>query len=200
MTANGAVATLARMAKDPRGPDEILARLERGEPGAAADLLPLVYTELRGLARSFMAAERPGTLQTTALVHEAYMRIAGARGSGWSGRAHFFGAAAEAMRRILVERARARGRLKRGGGRRRLDLDQLDLATEDGAGDVLAVDEAVTKLAGEDGRAAEVVRLRFFAGLDVPEIAAVLGVAPRTVKREWVFARAWLLKELGEDA
>ncbi|MCK6459517.1 MAG: ECF-type sigma factor, partial [Planctomycetes bacterium] len=113
---------------------------------------------------------------------------------------HFFGAAAEAMRRILVERARARGRLKGGGGRRRLDLDQLDLATEDGAGDVLAVDEAVTKLAGEDGSAAEVVRLRFFAGLDVPEIAAVLGVAPRTVKREWVFARAWLLKELGEDA
>jgi RNA polymerase sigma factor (TIGR02999 family) len=186
---------------DGRGaPDEILARLERGEPGAAQELLPLVYTELKGLARSFMASERPGTLQTTALVHEAYLRIAGARGDGWSGRAHFFGAAAEAMRRILVERARARGRLKRGGDRRRLDLDRLDLAGEEGADDVLAVDEAVSKLAREDPRAAEVVRLRFFAGLDVPEIAAVLGVAARTVKREWVFARAWLLRELGEDA
>jgi RNA polymerase sigma factor (TIGR02999 family) len=188
------------MADEPRAPDEILARLERGEPGAAAELLPLVYTALRGLARNFMARERPGTLQTTALVHEAYLRIAGARGDGWSGRAHFFGAAAEAMRRILVERARARGRLKRGGDRGRLDLDRLDLAAEESSADVVAVDEAVGKLAREDPRAADVVRLRFFAGLDVPEIAAVLGVAPRTVKREWVFARAWLLRELGEDA
>ncbi|HEX5136536.1 MAG TPA: ECF-type sigma factor [Planctomycetota bacterium] len=188
------------MSEPPGSPEKILARLDRGDPSASAELLPLVYTELRGLARGFMAAERPGTLQTTALVHEAYLRIAGTRGEGWNGRAHFFGAAAEAMRRILVERARARGRLRRGGDRRRLDLDTLDLAADEGAVDVIAVDEAVAKLAAKDPRSAEVVRLRFFAGLDVPEIAAVLGVAPRTVKREWVFARAWLLKELGEEA
>jgi RNA polymerase sigma factor (TIGR02999 family) len=183
---------------DPRGEkDAILSRMERGEPAAAAELLPLLYTELRTLARGYMARERPGTLETGALVHEAYLRIAGARDPGWSGRAHFFGAAAEAMRRILVERARAKGRLRRGGDRRRLDLDHLDLASEDSVDDVLAVDEAVAKLAVEDARAGEVVRLRFFAGLDTPEIASVLGVDPRTVKRDWAFARAWLLTELG---
>jgi RNA polymerase sigma factor (TIGR02999 family) len=187
------------MADEPDGRDELFAKLERGDASAAAELLPLVYTELRGLARSFMASERPGTLQATALVHEAYLRIAGAREQAWSGRAHFFGAAAEAMRRILVERARARGRLKRGGNRRRLDLDRLDLAADENAGDLLAVDAAVAKLAVADARAADVVRLRFFAGLENAEIAGVLGVAPRTVKREWVFARAWLLRELGED-
>jgi RNA polymerase sigma factor (TIGR02999 family) len=201
VTAGDRVVNRPTVEASPSEASQLLAAYRAGDRGALDRLFPLVYGELKALAARRMRRERrEHTLQTTALVHEAYLRIAGARGDGWSGRAHFFGAAAEAMRRILVERARARGRLKRGGDRRRLDLDRLDLAGEEGADDVLAVDEAVSKLAREDPRAAEVVRLRFFAGLDVPEIAAVLGVAARTVKREWVFARAWLLRELGEDA
>lgn len=178
--------------------DDLLARIERGEPKAADELLPLVYTQLRKVAQECMARERPGqTLQATALVHEAYLRIAGSRGRDWDGRAHFFAAAAEAMRRILVERARARARLKRGGGWTRVTLEGLDLAAETDPAELLALDEALTELEAEDGRAAEVVRLRFFAGLDVGETAAALEVAPRTVKREWTFARAWLMNRVG---
>jgi RNA polymerase sigma factor (TIGR02999 family) len=165
---------------------------------ASEELLPLVYEQLRRVAERNLANERPGqTLQATALVHEAYLRVAGDRGREWDGRGHFFAAAAEAMRRILIERARARARLKRGGAFRRVTLDGLDLGEEHDPGDLLALDEALDALHAEDPRAAEVLRLRFFAGLDVEETAEVLGTAPRTVKREWAFARAWLLDRLG---
>jgi RNA polymerase sigma factor (TIGR02999 family) len=165
------------------------------------ELFPLVYSQLRGVARRYMAQERPGaTLQATALVHEAYLRIAGDRPEGWVSRAQFFAAAAEAMRRILVEHARSRARQKRGGEWKRLTLDRLDLAQEADPTEVLALDEAFSKLEENDPRVAEVLRLRFFAGLDVEETAAVLGVAPRTVKRDWSFARAWLLDRMGRSS
>jgi len=166
--------------------------------GRSEELLPLVYDQLRKLARQRMARERPGnTLQATALVHEAYLRIAEDKEEGWASRAQFFAAAAEAMRRILIERARARGRKKRGGERRRVTLDRLDLAVEQDPDAVLALDDALARLAERDARAADVVRLRFFAGLGVDETAAILEISPRTVKREWTFARAWLFDELG---
>ena len=178
----------------------ILDALGRGERRAAGDLLPLVYDELRRLAARRLARESPGqTLQPTALVHEAYLRLVGpADGKPWDGRGHFFAAAAEAMRRIVLDRARDRKRLKRGGGRRRdsLDLDSL-VADDAPADDVIDLDAALGRLERADPRCAELVKLRLFAGLTLDEAASTLGVVRRTAERDWAFARAWLFKELG---
>jgi RNA polymerase sigma factor (TIGR02999 family) len=165
-----------------------------GEPRAAAELLPLVYAELRKLAAARLAGEKPGqTLQPTALVHEAYVRLVGGeQPQDWNGRGHFFAAAAEAMRRILVDHARQRKSAKRGGDRERLDLDAIDVAIADWPEDLVALDEALDRLAAVDPKAARLVHLRFFAGLPIPEVAAVLGVSPRTADRLWAYARAWL--------
>jgi RNA polymerase sigma factor (TIGR02999 family) len=172
-----------------------------GDPKAAAELLPLVYDELRRLAAARMAEERPGqTLQATALVHEAYVRlVGGSRTQEWNGRAHFFGAAAEAMRRILVEAARRKGREKRGGDRERVDLDDLAVTAPERSDDLLALDEALTQLAATDPQAAELVKLRYFAGLTVPQAAEVIGVAPRTADFIWAYAKSWLLRKIEGD-
>jgi RNA polymerase sigma factor (TIGR02999 family) len=179
---------------------ELLDAAAGGDPKAAAELLPLVYDELHKLAAARMAAEKPGqTLQATALVHEAFLRLVGEGAPpGWNGRGHFFAAAAEAMRRILVETARRKGRLRHGGGRVRLGLEQLDPAGDQADDRLLAVDEALDGLAAEDPAAAEVVKLRFFAGLTAEEAAAALGISLRTANRHWAYARAWLFHRLGE--
>jgi RNA polymerase sigma-70 factor, ECF subfamily len=174
----------------------LLARWRQGDPEAFADLMPIVYTELRRLADSQMRQERLGhTLQPTALVHEAYLRLAGHR-RGFQSRVHFYGAAAQAMRRILVDYARSRGAAKRGSPDAAVDLDQ---AVAVGIGpdfDPVALDEALDRLSALAPRAARVVEVRFFGGLSVEEAAAFLEVAPATVKRDWRFARAWLSREL----
>jgi RNA polymerase sigma factor (TIGR02999 family) len=172
----------------------ILAAIEAGDPQAAADLLPLVYEELRKLAAARIAAERPGqTLQATALVHEAYLRLVGSDAARpWNGRGHFFGAAAEAMRRILVERARRRQTDKRGGGLARHDVADLQLATPELGEELLALDEALGKLAAVDPAKAELVKLRHFAGLTIEQAALALGISTATANRHWAYARAWL--------
>lgn len=171
------------------------ARLAAGAP--ADELLTLVYTQLRRIAQQRMADERAGhTLQATALVHEAYVRLIGDREVEWAGRAHFFHAAAEAMRRILVEHARARGRVKRGGGAQRIPLNVLDLAADADAQEIGALDAAIKRLEAQDPSAGAVVRLRFYAGLTVEQTAASLGLSGRTVIREWNYARAVLFREL----
>jgi RNA polymerase sigma factor (TIGR02999 family) len=178
----------------------ILSAIEQGDPRAAGRLLPLVYAELRELARQRLAREKPGqTLQATALVHEAYLRLVDAEGAGqWNSRGHFFAAAAEAMRRILVNRARDKRRLKRGGGvGERVGLDEVAVGPEGDPLDILAVDEALDDLAREEPACAELVKLRFFAGLTQEESARALGVTRRTADRYWAFARAWLLQALG---
>jgi RNA polymerase sigma factor (TIGR02999 family) len=173
----------------------LLEAANRGDRQAAAELLPLVYDELRKLAAAKMAQEKPGqTLDATALVHEAYLRLIGDQ--QFDHRGHFFAAAAEAMRRILVEAARRKGREKRGGGRIRLDLDRIDMISEEGAKDLLTLDEALTQLASEDPVVAAVVNLRYFAGLTIEETAASLGVSVRTANRHWAYARAWLFDRL----
>jgi RNA polymerase sigma factor (TIGR02999 family) len=179
----------------------ILSALEQGEPHAAAQLLPLVYDELRKLAAEKLAQERPGqTLQATALVHEAYLRLVDAdQARCWNSRGHFFAAAAEAMRRILVENARRKHRLKRGGGRAREDLDDLELAAPQVPDDLLALDEALSQLAATDPKAAELVKLRYFAGLTVKQAAEALGVSPRTADFLWAYARAWLLEKIESE-
>jgi RNA polymerase sigma factor (TIGR02999 family) len=175
----------------------LLQTLAPNDPSGRDLLLPLVYDELRELARAKVAREPVGlTLDPTALVHEAYLRLAGETDASWKNRAHFFSAAAEAMRRILIERARHKQRLKHGGGRRRLDLADIDIAREDESLDLIRVDEALTRLNSLDARLANVVSLRFFAGLSVERVADLLDIAPRTVKRDWEFARAWLYAEL----
>jgi RNA polymerase sigma factor (TIGR02999 family) len=185
----------------PSGVTRLLSDLRSGHAHAANDLLPVVYAQLRAIAQQHMNNERAAhTLEATALVHEAYLRLVGSEDVGWDSRAHFFTAAAEAMRRILIEHARARQRIKRGGAeRQRVPLTGLDLAAEHDAEEVLAVDEAFRRLVVEDPSAANVVRLRFFAGLSVAETAAALGISERTVAREWAFARAWLADALGEE-
>ena len=182
----------------------ILSAIEAGDPSAAEQLLPLVYDELRKLAAQKLAQEKPGqTLQATALVHEAYLRLVAtaakdlvAPAKAWNSRGHFFAAAAEAMRRILINRARDKGRQKRGGGWQRENLDQLATADSASEEQVLALDEALERLAQENKPCAELVKLRFFAGLPMKEAAAALGISPRTAHRYWVFARAWLFDAL----
>ncbi len=175
----------------------ILDRAQQGDPHAAEELLPLVYEELRKLAAQKMAGEKPGqTLQPTALVHEAWLRLAGSGAKHWDNRGHFFAAAAEAMRRILIERARCKARLRRGGQVERVALEHVSLALEDPDETVLAVHEALDRLAVADPLKAEVVKLRYFVGLDHAEIAQVLNLSEPTVRRHWSFARAWLYAEL----
>ena len=180
----------------------ILSAIEQGDPHAAEKLLPLVYDELRKLAAQRLAQEKPGqTLQATALVHEAYVRLVDAdKAQKWNSRGHFFAAAAEAMRRILVDNARYKQSQKRGGDRKRLELDDLAAATSDRNDEILAIDEALIALAVVDAQAEKLVRLRYFAGLTIPEAADVLGVSSRTADSLWAYARAWLLRFLGEDA
>ena len=172
----------------------ILSAIDRGDGQAAAQLLPLVYEELRKLAARKLAQEKPGqTLQATALVHEAYLRLVGGGTEvRWDSRGHFFGAAAEAMRRILVENARRKGRQKRGGALARVDLDEAELACRIPPDDLLALDEALARLAAEDPVKARLVELRFFAGLSLEEASKALGVSAVTAKRYWRYARAWL--------
>jgi RNA polymerase sigma factor (TIGR02999 family) len=176
----------------------ILSAIEAGDPRAAEQLLPLVYDELRQLAARNLAWEKPGqTLQPTALVHEAYLRLVdGPKAQHWNSRGHFFAAAAEAMRRILINRARARKRLKRGGDRKRLDLHRLAVADQATDDELLAVDDALETLAREQPRCAELVKLRFYAEMTLEEAATVLGVTRRTADRYWAFARAWLFDAL----
>jgi RNA polymerase sigma factor (TIGR02999 family) len=176
----------------------ILNAAQSGDPTAAEQLLPLVYEELRKLAAVRMANESAGhTLQPTALVHEAWLRLAGNDANAqFANRAHFFAAAAEAMRRILIERARRKGAGKRGGDWQRIDLDKVDIATDADDDTLLLVNEALEKLAQEDAKAAEIAKLRFFGGLTLEEAAQVLGVTERTANRYWAFARVWLFAEV----
>jgi RNA polymerase sigma factor (TIGR02999 family) len=169
--------------------------------GLTSDLLPAVYEELRHLASHMMARRTPGqTLQATALVHEAFLRLSRADTQPWQSPAHFYSAAAEAMRRILIDQARRKGSLRRGGGQQRLCLDDVQLALDTPDEQLLAMDEALAKLAANDQEKAELVKLRFFVGLTVVEAGRMLGMSERTVKRHWAFARAWLYQELtGSD-
>ncbi len=183
----------------------ILTSIEDGDPAAASQLLPLVYDELRKLAAIHLARENVGqTLQPTALVHEAYLRLVGAPGPAgadthWNSRGHFFGAAAQAMRRILVESARRRQRLRHGGGRERVELDELVVPGEPPPEKVLALDDALTRLAAEDPEAAQIVQRHFFAGQPIEDIADALGVSRATAYRQWAHARAWLRLAIGGD-
>jgi RNA polymerase sigma factor (TIGR02999 family) len=180
----------------------ILSALEHGDPRAADELLPLVYAELRKLAAARMAAECPGqTLQATALVHEAYLRLVDAETAAhWDSRGHFFAAAAEAMRRILVEAARRKSRGKHGGDRRRVDLDEVVADADDRSDNLLALDDALDALAREDPAKAELVKLRYFAGLTLEDAATCQGVSLATAKRRWAVARAWLYDALSEGS
>jgi RNA polymerase sigma factor (TIGR02999 family) len=177
---------------------QLLSAIEQGDPHAAGQLLPLVYEELRKLAAHKLAHEAPGqTLEPTALVHEAYLRLVGRDADRpWDGRGHFFAAAAEAMRRILVESVRRKRSLKRGGDRARHDLDASQFAAPELREDLVALDEALTRLATTNKAAAELVQLRYFAGLALPEAAQVLGISARTAGRLWAYARAWLHQEI----
>ena len=179
----------------------ILSAIERGDQRAAEQLLPLVYDELRKLATQRLEQEQPGqTLQATALVHEAYLRLVGEGQDGqrWNGRGHFFGAAAEAMRRILIDAARRKRRPKHGGDRQRLPLEEVSLPVDDEAEDLLALDDALARLAREEPVKAELVKLRYFAGLSLEAAAACLDISPATAKRYWAVARAWLYANLSD--
>lgn len=178
----------------------LLEAVSAGDKQAADDLLPLVYEQLRRLARSHLAREAPGqTLQPTALVHEAYLKLVGGANMEWADRGHFFAAAALAMRRILVDRARERKRLKRGGGRGHGQLHEDAVAAEEGTTDLLALDDALKKLEATDRRRYDVVMLRYFAGLTIEETAAALKIAPATVKADWALARVQLYREMSVD-
>ena len=180
---------------------QILSAIELGDPAAAEKLLPLVYEELRNLAAARLAQEKPGqTLQATALVHEAYLRLVDdERAKAWNSRGHFFGAAAEAMRRILVENARRKGRLKRGGAGRRVDLEQADLLVAASPDDLLDLDDALSRLAAEQPQAAQIAKLRLFAGLSVEQAAQALQIGRSKAFDHWAYARAWLTCELAEQ-
>jgi RNA polymerase sigma factor (TIGR02999 family) len=181
----------------------VLSAIEGGDPHAAEQLLPLVYQELRQLAAQKLAQENPGqTLEATALVHEAYIRLVDTdKARHWNSRGHFFAAAAEAMRRILIDNARRKHRSKRGGDHVRLDLEAVEVAVPETSDDLLALDEALNLLAEHDAQAAELVKLRYFAGLTIKQTSEVLGISPRSADFLWVYARAWLLKKIqGPDA
>jgi RNA polymerase sigma-70 factor (ECF subfamily) len=172
----------------------------QGDETALQQLVPLVYEQLRASARRYMARERPGhTLQTTALIHETYLRLVNVRHVNWQNRAHFFGICAQLMRRILVDIARSHGYQKRGGGRQRVDLEDALLVTPQPGADLVALDEALQRLAAVDERKSRVVELRFFGGLSVKETAAVMNVSGDTVMRDWKLAKVWLLRELSGD-
>jgi RNA polymerase sigma factor (TIGR02999 family) len=182
----------------------ILSAIDGGDPHAAEQLLPLVYEELRKLAAARLAQEKPGqTLQATALVHEAYLRLVGPESKQqWDSRGHFFAAAAEAMRRILVEQARKKARLKRGGNRQRIHHNDSELAVaspDSTEADILALDEALTRLSEQDPEKARLVELRYFAGLTVDQAAQALGISPATADRHWAYARVWLLREMSAE-
>ncbi len=175
----------------------VLEAIEQGDPKAADQLLPLVYQELRKLAAHRMANEAAGhTLQPTALVHEAWLRLVGSANPNFSSRAHFFGAAAEAMRRILIEKARRKRAVRHGGGKQRLDLDEVDVAAPAADDQLLAVNDALDKLAAQNKPEAELVKLRYFVGLTLEDAADVLGISARTADNYWAHARAWLFREL----
>ena len=177
----------------------ILNAIDGGDTKKAEKLLPLVYEELRYLAAQKLTQEAPGqTLQATALVHEAYIRLVGAKERNWDSRGHFFSAAAEAMRRILIENARRKQSLKQGGDRQKVDLDDVDIAVEAPSVDLIALDEALTKLAEKEPVTAELVKLRFFAGLTLEEAAQALGIVSRTAGKYWAYARAWLRREISK--
>ncbi len=179
----------------------ILTAIEAGDARASEELLPLVYDELRQLAAHRLTQEKPGqTLDATALVHEAYLRlVGGADEQRWDSRGHFFAAAAEAMRRILLNRARDKKRVKRGGELRRVDLDQLQIALDTNDEQLIELDEAMSELAAEDADAARLVSLRFFAGLSLKDVAAALGLSQRSAERQWAYARAWLYAKLSRN-
>ncbi|MBI1850674.1 MAG: sigma-70 family RNA polymerase sigma factor [Planctomycetes bacterium] len=188
----------------PVPPDDDVTKLlhaaAQGQPLAAEQLLPVVYAQLRALAQKYMLGERAEhTLQATALVHEAYLRLVGNTEITWKDRGHFYMAAANAMRRVLVDHARRSGAVKRGGDWNNVSLHLADLAEGRGLGELLVVDDAIEKLTTVDAQAAAIVRLRFFAGLSVDETALALGLSPRTVDREWDYARAWLRKALSDE-
>jgi len=175
----------------------ILGRVEQGDPKASDELLPLVYEELRRLAVAKMAQEAPGnTLQPTALVHEAWLRLVGNENPQWSGRGHFFGAAAEAMRRILIDTARRKRAARHGGGQPKLDIQEIEIAAVEKDDELLAVNEALEKFAAHDQRKVELVKLRYFVGLTTEEAAKVLGISVPTADRWWNYSRAWLFEEI----
>ena len=175
----------------------VIEAVQRGDAKAADELLPLVYEELRRLAASKMANEAAGnTLQPTALVHEAWLRLVGNDNPKFAGRAHFFAAAAEAMRHILIDRARRKSALRHGGGQERVDIQQIDLASPGTDDQLLAVNEALDKLAAQDPTEAELVKLRYFVGLTTEEAASLLGISPRTARNYWAHARTWLYHEI----
>ena len=177
--------------------NQLLSAIDAGDPKAADQLLPLVYEELRRLAAQKMAREVPGqTLQPTALVHEAWLRLAGSHDQRWNSRGHFFAAAAEAMRRILIDNARRKNRVRHGQGLARVDLDQVDVAIHSDDDTLIRVDDALRKLAQEDSVKADLVKLRFFIGLSIAEAGQALGLSESTAKRYWAYARAWLYDEL----
>jgi RNA polymerase sigma factor (TIGR02999 family) len=177
----------------------LLSALTRGDDGAASKLIPVVYDELRRLAASYMRRERPDhTLQATALVHEAFLKLVEQRSVNWQSRAHFFGVAAQLMRRILIDHARGHLRQKRGGEHKKVSLDEAFIFSEQQSAELLAVDESLTRLSKLDQRQGRVVELRFFGGLSVEEAAEVLGISPKTVKRDWSIAKAWLYADLKE--
>jgi len=175
----------------------ILGAIEKGDPVAADELLPLVYHELRKLAAHKMANEAPGqTLQPTALVHEAYLRLVGNEDKKWAGRAHFFAAAAEAMRRILIDNARRKRAQRHGGGHQRVDVEEVEIASDTEDDQLLAINEALDRLAAKDKVKAELVKLRYFVGMTIEEAAQILGISEPTAKRYWTYSRAWLYTEI----
>jgi RNA polymerase sigma factor (TIGR02999 family) len=177
----------------------ILNAIERGDAQATDELLPLVYEELRLLAAQKLSHEAPGqTLQATALVHEAYLRLLGNEAQSWDGKGHFFAAAAEAMRRILVENARHKRSLKQGGAQHRVGIDEAELVMDGPSVDLIALDEALTRLAEEDAQLAELVKLRYFAGLGLEQVAQIQGITRRTATSHWAYARAWLHRIVAE--
>lgn len=180
----------------------VLEAIDQGDPQAAEELLPIVYNELRRLAAQKLSQEKPGqTLQATALVHEAYLRLIGSENRQWDGRGHFFAAAAEAMRRILVDTARRKQARKHGGGQQRIDLDDLQISNDVSPHpeDMIALDEALSKLASEDPVKGEVVKLRYFAGLSLRQISETLGISPSTADNYWAYARCWLRLEMSGE-